>query len=172
MPSSKSVKRTATRSVARKRVAKRSVAKRSVAKRSASRKTTRRLSSGRKKISLRANGWGPGLPMAQRHLVLVRMVQQGNDPHDIIRRLRHLAAYVRVTDPARYLVYRTDAEWAMRNLLLRRLMASASSSSSRPRRRRVVKRKSSSTGTRKRTTVRRRKTVKRRAPVRRRVARR
>lgn len=132
--------------------------------RKTARKTTRRLSSGKKKmtLSLRANGYIPSLPMGQRHLVLVRMVRHGTDPNDIIRRLRHLAAYVRMTDPARYLDYKTDAEWAMRNLLLSRLMQSSSSSSGTVRRRRVVKRKASSP-TRKRTTVRRSKrTTKRR----------
>lgn len=131
---------------------KRLVKRRPASKRTAKRKVVRRLSKGKKmtKISLRSNGWSPSLPMGQRHLVLVRMVRGGDDPYEVIRHLRNLATHMRLIDPARYLIYRADAEWAMRNLLLHRLMSSSSSTS-----KRVVKRKSTGTVKRKKRVVRR-----------------
>jgi hypothetical protein len=49
------------------------------------------------------------------------MVKDGNDPNAIIKRLKTMSLYVRDTDPTKYLIYKSDADWAMRNLLLRTL---------------------------------------------------
>lgn len=63
---------------------------------------------GKRSLSLRSYGYSSSKPAKERKAFLMRIVRH-EDPLAVARRLQLMANYVRVTDPARYLIYRHDA---------------------------------------------------------------
>lgn len=62
----------------------------------------------KRNLSLRSYGYSSSKPSKQRKAILLRIVRH-EDPLAVARRLRLIANYVRVTDPARYMIYKHDA---------------------------------------------------------------
>lgn len=110
-------------------------------------------------MSLRKYGYSSSKPSSTRKAILMRIVRH-EDPLAVARRLQLIANYVRLTDPARYMIYRHDAGMLFR--LYQSLRESHGLSSHRTRRvRRVVKRRRTTRSAPRRRVAKRRSSTRR-----------